>query len=201
MDVVLLVLLLKAASSTGQESAEVPRLWVELVETTGLDENVIAALQKEVESIYRFAGVGIHWLDASPAQTAPYTARVYVMDILPLGLDRRLRTFNGAAPMALGFGDEGGVSGPVLYVSRQAVVAKATSGALVDPEPEALARALGRVIAHELAHRFLQRKHTRGGVLKADLSSSDLVDNGSWARFTKCESERLRRVAASGSQR
>jgi hypothetical protein len=35
---------------------------------------------------------------------------------------------------------------------------------------------LGRVFAHELAHRFLRSGHTKKGILKDSLDSRDLIE-------------------------
>ena len=120
-------------------------LWVELTDTTGLPPEVRDTVEREVADIYSEAGVSIRWIAETPAEPLAHVARVYLMDKLPASLGARLRAFGGR-PMALALGTEGNVSGPTIYVSRSA-----TSGRVRDAK--AVGRALGRVIAHELAHR------------------------------------------------
>jgi hypothetical protein len=67
------------------------------------------------------------------------------------------------------------VPGSVIYLSKSAVksIAKLPSG---NAFSRTLTRALGRVLAHELAHRFLaDAQHTESGLLKPVLTRDDLI--------------------------
>jgi hypothetical protein len=64
----------------------------------------------------------------------------------------------------------------VIYVGRQTVEAVAGKSGRISLTEALLARALGRVFAHELAHRFLGPEHTKNGTLKARLYQRDLID-------------------------
>jgi hypothetical protein len=55
--------------------------------------------------------------------------------------------------------------------------------------------ALGRVLAHELAHRFITGGHSRDGVLREELLAGDLTDPGADFRFTDEQISLLHEVA------
>ena len=161
-------------------------LWVELVDTLGLSLEERAALMEEVASIYESAGVRILWLREAPVEAPPHLARVYLMERLPRTIGVRLRTFRGDS-MGIAMGASGDVSGPVIYVSREAV-ARSLGGASTP-------RALGRIVAHELAHRFIGREHTRWGILRGTLHGGDLSGAGEQFFFTDAQKAKLISVA------
>lgn len=177
---------------TAAASEPQPRLIVELVDTTELCPLSIEALRSEVESIYARAGVRIAWGDV--LEPARHAARVYLMLSLPSSLDRRLKV-RGSAPMAVALGRAGEVSGPTIYVGRSAVTTNLTSGAIAEPDPRLMGRALGRIVAHELAHRYIDREHTRDGILKAGLAQADLQGSSAGFFFTDRQRERLLTIA------
>ncbi|MFQ5790856.1 MAG: hypothetical protein ACE5JI_10315, partial [Acidobacteriota bacterium] len=162
----------------------------------GLDAAALERLQRETEDIYAPTGVEIAWLSKSVVPEPPHLARVYLMRQIPEGLRRRWHLFGGGDPMAVAFGRSDAGSGPVIYISRSTVAKKATGGAAKEPPAEHLARAVGRVLAHELAHRFLAARHTRRGILKADFYRSDLVGKSApELYFTTEQAKKLQRVA------
>lgn len=167
---------------------------VELADSTNLAPEVMTLLRNEVEEIYSTAGVGILWLREGSIEKPPHMARVYVLEELPALLETRLRAFRGKKTMALLMGREARASGSVIYISRTAVCRNATGGVPEALSPEALARALGRVVAHELAHHFISPEHT-GGILKADLLPSELTERTFRTTFTVEQVRRLRQVA------
>lgn len=61
-----------------------------------------------------------------------------------------------------------------IYVSRKAVLGRASQSHAL-PQKH-MARALGRSLAHELAHRFLRSRHTERGILRSNFSERDLID-------------------------
>jgi len=61
--------------------------------------------------------------------------------------------------------------------------------------PEAPGRPFGRVVAHELARRFVSRAHSRSGILKQGFLPSDLTGPGGELHFTKEQVRVLRRIA------
>ena len=92
--------------------------------------------------------------------------------------------------MAITLGPKPTEPSAVIYVSRDAVLGRASSR-----HPLAavhMARALGRTIAHELAHRFLKSRHTEQGILRSTLTDRDLIDgNFSDLFFTAEQTRRL----------
>jgi hypothetical protein len=63
----------------------------------------------------------------------------------------------------------------VIYVARLAIESVASKSRRISLTEVHRARAIGRVIAHELAHRFLGPGHDRTGILKAFLDQRDLI--------------------------
>jgi hypothetical protein len=167
---------------------------VELADATGLSPDVMNLLRSEVEQIYMTAGVRIEWLSEGPVEVPSHMARVYLLEELPALLETRVRTFRGKKPIAMVFGRKANVSGSVIYISRTAVSRSATGGAAGALSREAIGRALGRVVAHELAHRFISTEHTRG-ILKADFLPGELTAPISGLDFTAEHIRRLRVVA------
>jgi hypothetical protein len=93
--------------------------------------------------------------------------------------------------MALILGDS-----PVIYVSRRQVSAKVLGVPDLEPEARMLGRALGRVVSHELAHRFVDMRHSRNGILKSDLGQGDLTrESAKDLRFLPDQLEKLQKVA------
>ncbi len=99
----------------------------------------------------------------------------------------------------IGFSE--GASVPVIYVSLPATHSHlqtvSTSGVFMVQLPEVLrermlARAIGRVAAHELGHYLLaSRQHTVSGLMRSEFAARELVDNGRLP-FQLGRDERLR---------
>jgi hypothetical protein len=154
-------------------------LQVKLCDGTGLDAMTLRAALEETSDIYENAGVEILWqvdcdITMDPKQLD--SASIYVVPVLPRPLLIRLQHLGKKQRvLATAFPDAEGRVGPAIYVSRQAVAAHARlyhDGKMTD---SILARALGRVFAHELAHRFLQASHANGGILRESFNHQDLV--------------------------
>ena len=173
-------------------------LWeisVALTDTTGLTSEVMSDLKREVEAIYATASVQIQWSSEGSLGLAEHTARVYVFHRLPAMLETRLSAFRGERPMAAAFGERGSVTAQAIYVSRSAVCASAAPGTPDSLSSEDLATALGRVVAHELAHRFVSREHAPRGILKAAFRGSELTGPAGGPHFTDEEIRLLRGMA------
>lgn len=141
--------------------------------------------------------MNILWLDVVPPGEPRHLARIYLMRELPPALMRRLQVFGYGDPMALALGHSGTRSGPTIYISRTSVASVALGGALGEPGPQALGRALGRVVAHELGHRFISAGHTRRGLLNRNFSQSDLLGSSiSHLFLTEQQIDQLREVAS-----
>jgi hypothetical protein len=80
----------------------------------------------------------------------------------------------------------------VIYVARQSVEAVASKSRRIALTEAHLARALGRVFAHELAHRFLGPGHTKKGILKDFLDQRDLIGEQAGLFFTPDQMSALR---------
>ncbi len=188
-------LVLAVLSASGNGRVQEPELWVELVDAASLGDAVVRNIHLEVERLYRPAGVAVVWKQRSPAESEAHTATVYLMDALPTCLRRRLRTFGGGRPMGIALGRIDETSGPIIYVSRQSVAESITG------DDDKMARALGRVVAHELGHRFLQRTHTRRGLMKERLGRDDLVGSGDHLILEHEEALRVAAVALSSMEK
>jgi hypothetical protein len=177
---------IEAGDATGWE------IWVELTDKTGLPSAVMDTLMREVEAIYEGASVEVRWLTESSALLPDHAARVFVLERLPAKLETRIRMFRRQRAMAVSLG--AGPANQAIFVSRPAVCASAY-GFACDFSLEPLGVALGRVVAHELAHRFVSRDHSPGGILKASLRGGELTGPSRGPHFTAEEIDVLRRIA------
>jgi hypothetical protein len=166
---------------------------VELIDTTGIPPAAVEDLKREVEAIYASASVRIQWVAEGVHVHLPdNAARVYILHRLPARIETRLRAFRGKSPLAVTLGEPGSGTSQAIYVSCSALFGQASSGM---ERPETMGRALGRVVAHELAHRFVSRDHSRSGILREGLLPSDLTGPVKDLLFTKEQAILLRRVA------
>lgn len=170
-----------------------PELWIALVDAASLGDEILTSVRLEVERLYSPAGVAIVWSEKSLTAAGAHTATVYLMDEMPSSLVSRKRAFGGR-PMALALGRAHETSGPVIYVSRRSVAETITRYA------DKLGPALGRVVGHELGHRFVQRGHTRRGLMRGDLGEGDLVGSGDHLVLSEEEAQRVADVALESSR-
>ena len=151
-----------------------PRFFlVEMCVLARLSAGTLQMIRLEVERIYARAGVEIVWLncrqDFHLRIESPFEATVHIREYLP----ESLRSSEGT--LGINLAKCGGAPGPVIYVSRGSI--EKFIGRRRSMATNKLARALGRAIAHELAHRFLkQREHTRKGILRARFSREELTE-------------------------
>lgn len=175
-------------------------LWVQLCDGVQLESKTLQDVMEEVASIYASAGVNIRWKKScsAPAIEAriPGAARVYLVARLPGSVRIRFsHQLNSTNLMAYTFTDPGGTPGAVIHVSIDSVEAHARRSE-TRLTPELLSRALGRVVAHELAHRFLQSRHTKSGLLKEVFDKHDLIDVGRLKPYFTAAQAKLLRAAA-----
>jgi hypothetical protein len=149
-------------------------------------------LMREVEAIYESGSVEIQWLTETSVQLPDHAARVFLLERLPAKLETRILMFRRQRAMAVSLGE--GTAGQVIFVSRPAVCA-AAYGIECDFSLESLGVALGRVVAHELAHRFVSRDHSPSGILKASLRGGELTGSARGPYFTAEEMVFLHRIA------
>jgi hypothetical protein len=156
---------------------EVPHLRVHLCDGSGLSSFVLRTVKREVGEMLGGSDLAIRWSDGCPVfDTRPDSPKVraYLLRRLPERMRRRLELFEGSVPLAW-FGRFRESPQAMIYVSREAVEAKLRLPKDEDASGR-LGRALGRVLAHELAHYYLGPCHARHGLLKPSLSPGDLED-------------------------
>ena len=185
------------------EAERRPLLRVNLCDDTNLVPETLAALKQEVSALYTTAGVDIVWhhecgSDETAASLAREDlARVYVLDEIPTPIVFRRRRFLKLPVMGYNLTAEDGSFSPVIYVSRKAI-----ERAVRIKDSKQLARALGRIIAHELAHRFLQSMHVSQGILRANIEHHDWIDDDPGdLYFTPAQTTALQCVAAPNAPR
>jgi hypothetical protein len=134
----------------------------------------MAVLREETESLWRPYGVQLEWLDATaPLEEAagfPVDVTLERFDLAPwsaiLG-NATMGINHSHGPIRLSFDAAG-------RVLAAAPIAR-TSGSRVVTDRE-MARALGRVLAHEIGHVLLAAPyHDAAGLMRANFSASDLA--------------------------
>jgi hypothetical protein len=154
------------------------RVHVALCDLTGLTARQLEDLKAETGALFSIGAFDILWSDPQvscseePPSNGKRYARAFIFDSLLPSIQTFFPVRKGRYVMAVTLGRG---PGPVIHVSRSAVekIATLPDGRVVSG---VLARALGRVLAHELAHRFLEtERHSEAGILKAVLTRDDLV--------------------------
>ena len=178
-----LTLFLLALGGGAAGAAEREReLHVYVLDCVGLGDELLEAMRTEVEDIYSDTGIRIVWLEERPPEPAKsHEAAVYILDELPPALRSLLQISKGSAPMAMNLGPRPTEPAALIYVSRKAVLGRASFRHAIVKDH--MVRAFGRTIAHELAHRFLRSSHTEEGILKPTLSGRELIDGDSSDMF------------------
>jgi hypothetical protein len=169
------------------DAAVAAQLFVELCDTTELDPSILLAAREEASDLFAKANATLQWqsvCDQAPPN-ASLSARIYLLPRFQQGLVSWHQERGKEKVMGyFGFlGDvRDGVPGlpaetraAVIYVARNAVESTASLSGRIRLTETRLARAMGRVMAHELAHRWLGPTHTRTGILKDFLDHQDLI--------------------------
>lgn len=195
-----------AALSGGQEQERSESLWVELCDTTGLEASILQAARDEASGIFSRADAHLRWesnCDALP-RTTPHSARIHVVQRIAEGIadwhyehggKRNVMGYVGFIDIHEGVQANGEASrAAVIHVAREAVEEVASKSGRNSLTDALLARAMGRVFAHELAHRFLGPGHTKNGILKERLYQRDLIDWRNSGLFFSPEQIRLLRL-------
>jgi hypothetical protein len=171
----LLLLSLAASPEDGLAEEARPELHVYLMDCIGLSDGLLDGVRDEVDAIYAPTHVRIVWQEERPPDpTKRYQARVYLLDELPPSLKTLMTISKGSAPMALTLGIRPTEPAADIYISRKAVLGRASQSHGLPLQH--MARALGRTLAHELAHRFLRSRHTERGILRSIFRERDLID-------------------------
>ena len=159
---------------------------VGLCDTTGVELSTLQAAREEASVLFETAVVSLRWeADCDvPPRTTPHSARIYVVPRIPEGIANRYRQYRDKTNvMGYVLANERENRAGVIYVARGAVEGNASRSGRTALTEAQLARALGRVFAHELAHRFLASGHTKRGILKESLSQEELIDGDGEALF------------------
>jgi len=154
---------------------------VGLCDTTGMRLDQIEEIQEESAALFLPAAVELVWWDAPescseppPENGLPFV-QVYVLGELLPSIRELYPSHQAARILGVTLGKAGNVPGSVIHLSKTAVntMARLPSGNVVS---RTLTRAMGRVLAHELAHWLLaDRQHTERGLLKPVLTRDDLI--------------------------
>lgn len=169
-------------------------LRVELCDGTALSPSDRIEAMAEASRIFEGAGVAIEWGDGcgEAPRVEPFVARIYVLKDLPKPIRYALlHRHDKARLMGYTLAAPGGEPGPVLYVARERVATQ-----IGGEETRGFARALGRVFAHELAHRFLRSGHTNGGLLRERFTREDLIGDEADLEFSAEQRLRLHALAS-----
>jgi hypothetical protein len=150
-------------------------------------------MRRETAKIFARAKIKLVWLDCGqncgPPGEQHHKVRVEIRRRLSVVFEAQL------GDMACVFAAPGQTPGPAVYVSRESV--EEFIGRSKSSFPPILARALGRVLAHELSHCFLRFSgHTRRGILKARFSRRELTESiPKEFQFTKEQSRLMQSYA------
>ena len=178
------------ASAAPAQSAPVSLAPVVItVVESGVPAAVVSRLLEETDAVWRAAGVSFQWQrgarEAAPlppgADMGPWlpASRLRVIIGNDAGVSRDHRT-----PLGWIVFDAENAPQQEIYLSyRNAWTLMAASGPVLGPLNQMpllrreilLARAMGRALAHEVAHYLLASKvHTRRGLLRASRTASEL---------------------------
>ena len=162
------------------------RMGIQLSNTAGAPQWILAFAQKLVAGVYERAGVEVVWEGGTEAAA----------DVqLTIILTRRLpvTSIKNGDVLAIAIAPPGG-RGRLAYVVWPRVEAFAHAKRVP------VARVLGRVIAHELGHLLLgHNAHSEEGIMRAQWNSADFAGIDNQAVFSPEQSARIREHITSAS--
>jgi hypothetical protein len=187
------------ASATPAEAAPAspPPVVVSVVEAPGVPPTLVSAILAETDAIWRPAGVALLWQRTAPDGVAsPRTAEIgpslpALLLRVTIGNDAGVARDHRTPLGWIVFDDEHAPQ-QEIYVSYKNAKALMTAArpviGVIDQMPILqreilLARAMGRVLAHEIGHYLLASKvHTKRGLLQASRTAAELfaTDRGSF---------------------
>jgi hypothetical protein len=147
-----------------------------LTVSTELPERSRRVLMQEAESIWRSAGVRIHWLDARDGDAATPALRVHVVR----HAGARTRADHWVVGELLRFEDGAAIA--FASIARAETVVRAAGTGPVRATPESvlhdrLGIVLGRAVAHEIGHYLLESgTHTGRGLMRATFQPREFTD-------------------------
>ena len=131
-------------------------------------------VQAEIEAILGSAGIGVRWTDAVPAEDGSLHVTVVVSPSDPSGAGWRLSPF--AMGVYLSTAESSAVYVFYHRVARVLGIPSGRDGMISPSDRKRLAKALGRVVVHELVHRIApELPHARSGIMRGDLGPSFLT--------------------------
>ena len=143
-----------------------------------IDTQTVIQIKQEAEQVWRPYHVRFVWPDAAPA--VPIRG-VTLEAILARRIDAGGRIAKAAV---LGFTtiDASGVGGGPIHVSLDAtrdLLTRGTASSDSPAYPNDIARALGRILAHEIGHRLLGLPaHDRAGLMRSAFRPGELREPG-----------------------
>ena len=171
-------LLCPEASSLAHEQERNHSLLVELCDTTELDASILQAARDEASGIFAKAAAHVQWEKNCelPPPATPQSARIFIVPRIPEVIVNAYHRKHGTRNiMGFALPNLGENRAGVIYVARQSVEAVANKSGRISLTESHVARAMGRVFAHELAHRFIGPGHTEIGILKNFLDQRALI--------------------------
>lgn len=149
------------------DGAEAPTAKLAFYDSVGLDPDVVAATQGEVEAIFLQVGLTVEWVDTQALSNGMGpTEGSYVKVMLCAEPYRTWVLPEGT----MGHAPGGTFPRPVVYVfeSRVREALKGGKRRFLASDPATLGRALGRAIAHEVVHSLTPEPfHSRSGLMRA----------------------------------
>ena len=162
-----------------------PPMRVTVAASPDVPDPVISMMLAEADAIWRRAGCGFVW-ERGPIDPPPTSARPWSSLRVVIG-DRQRTTADGTLPLGWIVFDDVSTPEQEVYVSyasarrfldEAAGVVGRTNQMPVLQRQMLMARAMGRVLAHELGHYLLASKaHTARGIMKATQTATELFSN------------------------
>ena len=181
------------AEAPASSSSPIPPMIVNVKAAPDLSPSLLARVLAETDAIWRRAGVTFVWQRAA-REVVPYSRASetgpYVPNTLRLIIgDNRGAGRDGGLPLGWILFDDVATPEQEIYLSHTNALqmmaeARGVVGTIeqmpILQREMLLARAMGRALAHELGHYLLASKiHTRGGLMKAILTASELFSHDS----------------------
>ena len=185
--------LLAAIPALGGDGPPAIRLYTDFQQSP--PPAVLAALQDEVARIMAPMGLGFKWSSIAENRGNELSVKVAVIHFTG-ACDAMLLAIQPTRSSALGWSYmEDGVVLPFSTIDCDGIRAFLRSDLMVKPKEEgddSLGRAIGRVVAHELYHIFVNTtRHSSHGIAKSYYSPQELLSKR--FRFEQKESAELRR--------
>lgn len=167
--------------SVGRPATEVaPRTWVSVYLKSHQDSvsPAIGYMQTELTSSLASAGVGVHWVDAGQALSAPGRLLTIELRGVCQPVWSSVGIFTDLSALAASEIVDGKVLpyGWIDCTALNQLLGRSLPRDSEDERAKVYGRALSRLLAHEVYHMLAQtEKHTRTGLSKARFNVADLL--------------------------